>query len=388
MVFAGMLRPRSHGLFALCFALAGCASSAENALGPELGELRTEAAQPVSRAPTPAPALAPNPPADPQSERLAAPAEPDAEPVPSPVARQVKLEIEPPHAPGGRPRPSGEVAAAGDDELVARWNMGGNGDPSYAPNLPSFHPGARVVVDTKVIYPRLPKSAKGGKVLTQSAVLAQARSRGYWPFRTCYEAGLRERADLSGATRIRITIGARGGIAGARLLGSELGSASVAKCLVQRLRKLRFSPAPGRKVDVDVSIELWPGDAPLPERTAGAQSLDRELERALSSFLEARRGELESCYAAGLSTDPKLWGRIALGGELDEQGAIRRLEERESRFPDKSVVGCVERALSAFRFEGSARSSFVVALRFGEMPSAPQPPLREKREGDAEASGD
>ena len=286
---------------------------------------------------------------------------------------RLTISVEPAYTPGHRPKPSGEVAAAGDDEFVARWNLGGNGDPSYVPNQPSFHPGTRVVVDTHVVYPKLPSGAAGTKAkgLTARRVLAQARSRGYWPFRVCYEAGLAENSELAGETRLRFTIGPRGGILAARLLKTELRTKSVAACVVKRVRALRFDPAPGRKVDVDLSVEFWPGDAPLSIEAAPGPSMDAATERSIVAALTSQQPQIEACYAAGVARDAALWGRVALQCEVGAEAKAVTIEERESRFPDSSVVDCLKSVFSELVFPASARGkTVVVAIRLGQPPAS------------------
>ncbi|MCA9631440.1 MAG: hypothetical protein KC766_27470, partial [Myxococcales bacterium] len=70
---------------------------------------------------------------------------------------EVSVEIEAPYEPTDVPRLKGRIAAAGADEDLARWNLGGNADPEYPSNRAGFHPGARVVVDVDIKTRGLPK---------------------------------------------------------------------------------------------------------------------------------------------------------------------------------------------------------------------------------------
>jgi hypothetical protein len=394
MVFAGMRSRPPRAPVALAVLVFGCAAGGRTALLTE--RPGSSGVEPVTRPPAePGPSFQNTIPKRMELEVFAEPSAAAPAEAPPREARAARpdVEIEPVYVPGRRPAPSGEVARAGDDELVARWNAGGNGDPSYPPNRSSFHPGARVVVDTRVIYPRLPSSGPSARGLTHGRLLAQARSRGYWPFRLCYEGGLRQNPTLSGETRIRFTLGPRGGVLATRLLATELKDRSVAACLSRRARSLRFDPAPGRKVDVDLSVKLWPGDAPLPPLSADAPELDPATARGIERSLRTRQEHVERCYAAGLARDPALWGRIALTFVVDRTGAITKLEERESRFPDKSVVDCLARALAELELpDGARETTFVAALRLGTLPSDPVPaqpsatPVGAERSADAPPS--
>ena len=109
------------------------------------------------------------------------------------------FEVEQPFKLFERPRLPGAVQAAVHDELLARWNVGGTGDPTFISNRSNYHPGARVVVDTTVVAGRLPVRSRHGRrrgVLSQQGLLAQSRTQGYWPFRLCFEDGLRRQQTL------------------------------------------------------------------------------------------------------------------------------------------------------------------------------------------------
>ncbi len=58
-----------------------------------------------------------------------------------------------------RPRKSGRIQAAGEDEVLAQWNVGGTGDPAFVSNRSGYHPGARVIVDTRQGAVLVPKRA-------------------------------------------------------------------------------------------------------------------------------------------------------------------------------------------------------------------------------------
>jgi hypothetical protein len=281
-----------------------------------------------------------------------------------------------------RPRPEGEVHAAVEDEQLARWNIGGTGAPEFISNRSGYHPAARVVVDTTVLSGNLPartprdrRTGRGAAVLSQQQVLADARKYGYWPFRLCYQDGLRREQKLEGQTIIRISLNASGRVSAARLVQTKLEDREVATCLTERSKQLRFSPAPGRRVDVRLSVKLWPGDAPVP--LAGPPSDDTpekpgRLDAARAAqALGAIHPELRRCYQEGLLRDPGLWGRLQLRIDQDRDGRILDVCEDESRFPDPKVVRCMLAAVRAVNLPKpkGGELSFVYAVRLGRMPT-------------------
>lgn len=314
---------------------------------------------PVAAAPPPPPSVAP-------------PVSPDAPPVESPVA----LRIEKPFLGWARGRPEGRVAGASHDQELARWNVGGTSDPEFISNKPGFHPAPRVKVDTVVVAGALqknarvdPKSKKPDRVLSQASLLARARKYGYWPFRLCFEAGLRKKPTLGGKTRIRFRVNRAGRILKKRLVQTKLEDREVAQCLVEAASEIELLPA-FRSIDVEASIELWRGDAPLPtlvEPPEKSPSLDHE---AITPVIEATRSSFEACYRSALGRDPSVWGRIELAFQLDPTGVVTNVTERDSHFPDEEAVSCVIETARALQFPPKkSRPSFLVGFRFGNAPA-------------------
>lgn len=283
--------------------------------------------------------------------------------------------IEHPYKLGERPHADGAVEASVADESVARWNVGGSSNPTCASNRAGFHPAPRVKVDTVVRSGRLPQRSTAKGVLTELGILAQTRNRGYWPFRLCFESGLRRDASLAGKTRVRIVIDRNGHVSSSRMNGTELHDSEVAGCLATHARALRFTPPPRRSAEVELTIDLSPGDAPLPDGAAarlapdpGPGKLDAH---AVETVLAGKLPNISKCYAEGRSRDPALWGRVAVRFDADASGAVKSVAEHDTRFPDQSVVACI---LSVLR--GTALGAFeggplrlVWAVRLGTPPS-------------------
>jgi hypothetical protein len=340
------------------FCALGCAEAPPPAVSPSPPPplLPTPAAPVATPAPTPAPVPPPLPP-----EAVAE----------APVA----LAIERPFVPWARGRPEGRVAGASYDQQLARWNVGGTGDPEFISSRPGFHPAPRVRVDIVVVAGALQKKArvdaqskKPDRVLSQTSLLARARKYGYWPFRLCFEEGLRKKATLGGKTRIRFRVNRAGRILHKRLVHTKLDDREVAQCLVEAASGIDLLPAL-RSIDVEASIELWRGDAPLPtlvEPPEKAPTLDHE---ALVPVVEASRASFEACYRAALGRDAHLWGRVELAVQLDASGIVVSATERDSHFPDKEAVTCVIETARALEFPPKkSRPSFVLGFRFGTAP--------------------
>lgn len=300
-------------------------------------------------------------------------------------APETAIEVERPYKLYERPRPKGTVYAAGRDQVLARWNVGGTSDPSFSSNRPGYHPWPRVRVDTKILSGHLPHRAPWNRrtghrrhVLSVARVQAEARANGYWPFRLCSEAGLRRDQKMHGQTVMRFSITTHGRVAHAWTVRSKPTDGELKTCLRHALGKLEFKPAPGRRVDVELSVKLWPGDAPVP--LIGPPDPDKApdnpgqldvsaIEKATADVPAAVR----SCYRAALEHDPHLWGRIQFRVDLDDKGRVQHVAENESRFPVRSVAHCGIEALRKCGFHAAKGGalSFVYALRLGTLAPLP-----------------
>lgn len=352
--------PRRRSTLPVACVLAGC-------LAPALARAESPSSGAAWGEPPPAP------PSSPQASPKDGPSEA--------AHAELTVAAERPYRLGARPRAQGAVQASVADEDVARWNVGGSSDPGLPSNHPGFHPAPRVLVDVNVRSGTLPKRAKSKSALSEASLVAQIRNAGYWPFRLCYEDGLRRDSSLRGKTRVRLTVEASGRVNSERMAFTELKDHSVAKCLSARVRALHFSPAPPKRVHADITVDLNPGDAPLPDgirRDAPVGSAESEGgkldETAAARALDGRLAAMTSCYEQGLGRDPKLWGRVAILMDVDGQGRVLSAAEIDSHFPDKVVLACAFEALRGTSLPppvgGPAR--VVWAVKLGSPP--PQEP--------------
>ncbi|MFC1642221.1 hypothetical protein ACFL5O_05965 [Myxococcota bacterium] len=280
----------------------------------------------------------------------------------------VSLELERPLWPYYRPRPDGPIVASLHDEKIACWNVGGTSDPKHPSSKSRYHPAVRVVVDTAVVgaWHRTTSLKKLSRL-----ILARVRKHGYWPIRTCYESALRNDQDLSGKAVIRIRVGRNGKVVAASRRRGNLNP-TLEQCLTEAIRKVELRNVPARRTDVDVTVKLWPGDAPVPRWTSLSPGesqpagLSEQLDRAAAAW-EATRPELADCAAKGLANDGGLWGRVALLATLSSAGEVTRAREDESRFPDPEVTRCLSRHLRQLRITPPiVVPQLVFALRVGQ----------------------
>ena len=273
--------------------------------------------------------------------------------------------IEPPYSVLGHPRLATEMLTLGRDEELLQWALGGTTDPEHPSNRPGYHPATRVVVDVELLS-RAPKGST-------HRLLATARSSGYWPLRSCFEAAQRLVPKAERSARVRLTLGPSGKALGARSIGPA-PEREYSRCVLERVRALDFTPGFTRKLDVEISLKQWPGHAPLPPRAPdGAPPL--RLPSSATAALDELTPSLAACYQTGLSTDPKLWGRIALRLKLGEGGAVQETTQVETRFPNAAVVDCARQALLGARLGDCGVNELTFAVRLGAQGAPPAPPV-------------
>ena len=159
--------------------------------------------------------------------------------------------------------------------------------------------------------------------------------REFQPGVSLQSAGLRQNGALAGKSQIRMVIGVDGRVARSRLESTEIHDAEVSTCLVTQTRALRFTPMPRRRVEVGLTVDLNPGDAPLPDGALLVRPGRPEPPedtcpgridvRAAMSALEPLIPRMTDCYAAGRAKDPLLWGRVTLRLDATEAGKIDRV---------------------------------------------------------------
>jgi hypothetical protein len=278
--------------------------------------------------------------------------------------------LEPPYSAQGHPALATEMLTLARDEELFQWALGGSSDPAHPANQRGYHPATRVVVDVELLS-RAPKgSAK--------RLLRIARSSGYWPLRACFEAAQRAAPKGERAAKVRLTLSAFGKILGARSMG-KASEPEYARCVLGKLRALDFTPGFTRKLDVEISVKQWPGHAPVPPRSTEPPL---RLASDVRSAFEALSPALATCYEQGLSTDSKLWGRIALRLKLADDGSVQQAIPIETQFPSPAVTECARQVILGARISSARVSELTFAFRLGQA-TEPAPPAPES----APASG-
>ncbi|MET0594975.1 MAG: AgmX/PglI C-terminal domain-containing protein, partial [Polyangiaceae bacterium] len=217
----------------------------------------------------------------------------------------VTVTDEPIYFPGARPRAKGTaVEVSLDEETVATWNRGGLGtDADVGPKGKPPHAAPRVKVDVTEV--------RGSA--SEAEMQRAARLKSYWPFRICYEQGLRRTQKLHGTIKLRLTIGSSGRPSNVQPIATELGDPEVVSCVVKSAAALALPAPSGGAPQVTLEIQLWPGDAPVSVKgpLRGKNAVPAEA-ASFAEALRARTNDVRKCYAEGIRRHEKLWGRLAL----------------------------------------------------------------------------
>lgn len=323
---------------------------------------RTQPSAPA-RASVPAPVPeAPPTVAEPVSAATMPPSRAEA-PEPTPPSPPAPVLLEPAYSALGHARLATEMLTLARDEELFQWALGGSADPTHPSNLPGYHPATRVVVDVEL----LSRAPKGSTKRLQRI----ARSSGYWGFRACFEDAERIAPKRERSAKVRLTLSAAGRVLGSRSIGPT-PERDYARCVLERARRLDFTPGFTRKLDVEISVKQWPGHAPVPPRAPEGAPVP-QLDASGRATLAQLTPLWAACYQRGLAVDPKLWGRLAFKLTLGPDGAPERAVEVETRFPNAEVVECARQALLGARLGANSTSELTLALRFGQ-PPPPSPP--------------
>ncbi len=271
--------------------------------------------------------------------------------------------VEPVYSALGHARRATEMLTLERDDELFQWALGGSANPAHPAQLAGYHPATRVVVDVELLS-RAPKGAT-------KRLLGIARSRGYWGFRSCFEAAQRVTPKSERRAKVRLTLSATGRVLGSRSVGPT-PERDYARCVLEKARKLDFTPGFTRKLDVEISVKQWPGHAPVPPR-APDDAVTPELGPAGRQALQDLTPAWAACYQQALSADPQLWGRLAFKLTLSSEGAVLQAVEAETRFPSPQLSECARQLLVGARLGPSSTTELSLALRFGQ-PPPPAPP--------------
>ncbi|MFO0661138.1 MAG: hypothetical protein U0165_15090 [Polyangiaceae bacterium] len=236
---------------------------------------------------------------------------------------------------------------------LEKWNNGGYSDGT------KWHAVPRVVIGEP--------SVRSGKI-DAKALMKKLRAEQYMTARHCFDAALRDDPELSGRTVLKLRIKgdrvADATVSRARVSDSrkhpKTMSSKVASCLAEGFRDIAATRPRSGSATVLVSVDLWPGDAPIatpPRAPVGSLSLD-SLQRALADAAPS----LGKCVAS----EHGAWGRLALELDIGEDGVIRDAIEVESTFPVREAARCAAtelRKLKKVAPESSSGARVIAAFR-------------------------
>jgi hypothetical protein len=278
-----------------------------------------------------------------------APAAPQAPPVeslgaaaaPAPLPARVLLVDEPPFR--------GHVPASAQAQAQAHAHA-----KKHGRHARPYHPAPGIIVDVT--------GAQGGAPAAD--LQRAARNLGYWPFRACYEEGLRRDQHLSGKVSLDVAIAPSGAVDRSVATASTLRDDSVVACVAREAQHLALpaaeSPATAR---IDVSLATGDEPVPLPHPAPHADEL-RE-------GLRASWPAVEQCYARELGKRPDVGGRLELRFRIQRTGEIDEVAEGDTRFADVDVTRCVLGVYRTARLPPlplGQEVSFTYALHFEAMP--------------------
>jgi hypothetical protein len=214
-----------------------------------------------------------------------------------------------------------------------------------------YHPAPGIIVDVV--------DSRGGA--SAADVQRVARNIGYWPFRHCYEEGLRRDQRLGGKVPLELQVDSSGTVERAEANAATVADPSVVTCVAREA--LHLSLVPGESpTRAKIVVTLATGDepVPVPRPVPGADDLRQAL--------RGHWPEVEQCYASDLPKHPDAGGRMELRFRLNPSGEVADVAEGDTRFGDADVTRCV---LGVYRttgfpvLRGAPRDgTFVYAMHF------------------------
>jgi hypothetical protein len=309
----------------------------------------------VAATPAPVPVLAPAP--------AATPAPILALQTPAPAATMAAAAAPTPESAALSPPPPASMHVVLADELPYRATHisettakahSHHGKKKHGRHGRPYHPAPGIVVDVS--------DAQGG--LTATDLQRTARNIGYWPFRRCYEEGLRRNQQLAGHVALDLSMATAGAVAHATpaAAGSTLRDESVALCVAREAAHLPLAMPADSPTTAKLDVSLATGDEPVPMQRPVVHA--DELREALRTSWPAA----QQCYATGVAGRPDEGGRLELKFRVKSTGEIAEVAEGDTRFPDVDVTRCVLGVYRAAKLpaigHGSHETTFVYALHF------------------------
>jgi hypothetical protein len=224
-----------------------------------------------------------------------------------------------------------------------------------------YHPDPRVVIDV---------TRSGGAVATE--LQRTARDAGYWPFRRCYEDGLRRDQDLSGKLSLMLAGSPGGQVEEAPAAGPTFHDRIVVACVTREARHLSLPPSES-DAGATMDVTFGAGDEPVAVPLPAARGL------GLRGALESVWPDARQCYSRALSVDPNVGGRMEILFHVDVHGEVTEVSGGGRPIAGSGLATCLIETYRAAHLtfpEGSGPRRFVYALHFetDATPSAQEQP--------------
>jgi hypothetical protein len=232
-----------------------------------------------------------------------------------------------------------------------------------------YHPAPGIVVDVL---------DRDGAVI--AGLQRTARNLGYWPFRRCYEDGLRRNQALGGSVTLDMSLTPAGGERRTEIASSSVRDDVVTACVAREAHHLALDPVEA-PIAARVRVLLALGDEPVqgPIPVPGAADL--------RTALRASWQDTTACFEASLARHPDSGGRIELRFEVDDDGGLTGVSETGVRFPDPEASACVAgiyRRASLSVAHAVPGKAFVYAIHFESRSGVLPAPTLAREETDSQ----
>ncbi len=230
--------------------------------------------------------------------------------------------------------------------------------PPHGSSHRPYHPAPGIIVDVL---------DTGGAVIP--GLQRTARNLGYWPFRHCYEDGLRRNQALGGAVWLDLHLAPDASARRTEVTSSSMRDGVVTACVAREAHRLVLD-AVDAAMTARVRVLLALGDEPVqgPIPIPGGSDV--------RATLRASWPDATACFEASLARHPDAGGRIELRFEIDDEGAIARVAQSGVPYPDAETGACVAdvyRKVPLSITHAVPGKAFVYAVHF-EPASAVLPP--------------
>jgi hypothetical protein len=218
-----------------------------------------------------------------------------------------------------------------------------------------FHPAPGIVVD-------VPEATGGVSAAERQRT---GRSIGYWPFRHCYEEGLRRDQHLGGKVDLELAVAPGGAVDRAAITGATLHDESVVLCVAREAQHLALASGESPS-SAKLELTLSTGDEPVPVPHAVPHADE------VREALRASWPSVKQCYANEAAKHPDVGGRMELKFRVRPGGEVAEVAEGDTRFGDIEVTRCVLGVYRSAKLPGVAHgshdASFVYAMHLEARP--------------------